>query len=270
MHADSDEALSRFAEVGFVTPTPALTLGIARVLSGDLDGGDEALEDAVNVAEEANSAEDLALALCERALVAMTRGDWVRAEAFAERARSALRKEGFEESFATPVVCAVHARAALHREDLSSARQELVAAQRLRPELTYVLPHFAVQARNELIRVHIALADLGGARTLMREVDDVLRRRPGMGSLVGEAEALRAQLSGEHGSVVLGASTLTTAELRLLPMLSTHLSFREIAAEFSVSTQHGQEPGHLDLPEARCLFTEPGDRSPREIGLLEA
>ena len=132
MHADSDEALSRFAEVGFVTPTPALTLGIARVLSGDLDGGDEALEDAVNVAEEASSAEDLALALCERALVAMTRGDWVRVEAFAERARTALRKEGFEESFATPVVCAVHARAALHRGDLLSARQELVAAQRLR------------------------------------------------------------------------------------------------------------------------------------------
>ncbi|MGA9161697.1 MAG: LuxR C-terminal-related transcriptional regulator [Actinomycetota bacterium] len=270
MHADAHEALRRFAEVGFVTPTPALTLGIARVLSGDLDGGDEALEDAVNVAEEASSAEDLALALCERALVAMTRGDWVRVEALAERARAALRKEGFEESFATPVVCAVHARAALHRGDVLSARQELVAAQRLRPELTYVLPHFAVQARNELIRVHIALADLGGARTLMREVDDVLRRRPDMGSLVGEAEALRARLSQERGSIALGASTLTTAELRLLPILSTHLPFREIAANLFLSPNTVKSQAISIYRKLGVSSRSQAIARSRELGLLEA
>jgi hypothetical protein len=36
--------------------------------------------------------------------------------------------------------------------------------------------HLAVQARIELARAHLALADLAGARTLMREVDDLLRR----------------------------------------------------------------------------------------------
>ena len=41
--------------------------------------------------------------------------------------------------------------------------------------LTYALPYFAVQARIELARVHLALADLAGARTLMREVDELLR-----------------------------------------------------------------------------------------------
>jgi hypothetical protein len=33
------------------------------------------------------------------------------------------------------------------------------------------------QARIELIRVHLALTDLAGARTLMAEVDELLRRR---------------------------------------------------------------------------------------------
>ena len=45
-------------------------------------------------------------------------------------------------------------------------RQQLVSAQRLRSVLTYATPHLAVQARIELTRVHLALADLAGARTL--------------------------------------------------------------------------------------------------------
>jgi LuxR family maltose regulon positive regulatory protein len=64
----------------------------------------------------------------------------------------------------------------------------------------------------------------------MREVDDLLRRRPGLGTLVGEAKALRAQVARERGSSVPGASALTAAELRLLPLLSTHLSFPESEA----------------------------------------
>lgn len=97
------------------------------------------------------------------------------------------------------------------------------------------MPVLAVQVRIELARVHLALADLAGARTLMREIDEVLRRRPGLGTLVGEVEALRDRLAHERGSSSLGASALTAAELRLLPLLSTHLSFPEMAAELFVS-----------------------------------
>jgi hypothetical protein len=57
----------------------------------------------------------------------------------------------------------------------------------------------------------------------------LLKRRPDLGTLVGEDDALRAQLTGERGSSVRGASALTAAELRLLPLLSTHLSGPEIA-----------------------------------------
>ena len=49
------------------------------------------------------------------------------------------------------------------------------------------LPILAVQARIELARVRLALADLAGARTLMREIDELLWRRPGLGALAGEA-----------------------------------------------------------------------------------
>jgi ATP/maltotriose-dependent transcriptional regulator MalT len=125
--------------------------------------------DGVSVGEQAGAHEDRAIALCQRSLLAIAHREWDRAETFAGQARAALRQAGIEESYATPLVSAVHARTAIHRGDLPAARQVLNSAQRLRHLLTYALPYFAVQARIELTRVHLALADLAGARTLMRD-----------------------------------------------------------------------------------------------------
>jgi LuxR family maltose regulon positive regulatory protein len=58
-------------------------------------------------------------------------------------------------------------------------------------------------------------------------------RRPGLG--VFARQDLRAELSHARGSFVLGASALTAAGLRLLPMLSTRLSFPEVAGEMFLS-----------------------------------
>jgi LuxR family maltose regulon positive regulatory protein len=269
MRADADEAVRRFAAESFLTPTPALMQGIARVLCGDLDGGDASLEDAVRVGEQVGSPEDVAVALCERALVAMARSQWDRAEVLAERAGTVLRQAGIEESFATPLICALRARTAMHRGDVPAARRELLIAQHLRPLLTSALPYLAVQARLGLARVHLALADPAGARTLMREVDDLLRRRPGLGTLAEEAKAVRAQLSQDRGSSSPGASALTAAELRLLPLLSTHLSFPQIAEEMFLSR-------HTIKSQAMSIYRKLGAPSrsqavarSRELGLLE-
>ena len=141
-----------------------------------------------------------------------------------------------EDSYITPLVCAAQARAAWHRGDSAAARQQLAGAQRPRPPLTYAVPHLAVQARIELARVHLALTDVAGVRTLMREVNEILNRRPDLGTLTGEAQELRAQLSARRGPSASGASSLTAAELRVLPLLATHLSFPEIGAALFLST----------------------------------
>jgi LuxR family maltose regulon positive regulatory protein len=149
------------------------------------------------------------------------------------------------------------------------ARQELISAQRLRPTLTYALPHLAVQARVELLRVHLALGDLAGARTLMREIDELLQRRPDLGTLAPDAQALRDRLATDRGSTAPGASALTAAELRLLPLLSTHLSLPEIGEELFVSR-------HTVKSQANSLYRKLGASSrsqavtrARELGLLE-
>ncbi len=233
--ADADEAVRRCAAQGIVTPAPALYQGLARVLSGDLEGGDRSFQDAVSAGEQAGAHETLAVTLSERSLVAMAHGQWGCAQALADQASAVLRQAGIEESYATPLICAAQARAALHRGDAVAAREALVPAQRLRHLLTYAMPQLAVQARIELTRVHLVLADIAGARTLMQEIDELLRRRPGLGNLVTEAEGLRVRLSEERGAAAPGASSLTAAELRLLPLLTTHMSFPEIAEELSLS-----------------------------------
>jgi len=265
MCADADEAAQKLAAANIMAPAGAVCQGVARILSGDLDDGDAYLEDAVSVAEDVGAYEILSDALDERSLLAMARGDWSQAEVLARQAGTALRQIGME----TLLDCAVQARAAMHRGDVPAVRQHLVSAQRLRPVVTYAMPHIAVQARIELTRVHLAQADIGGARTLMREIDELLNRRPDLGTLVGEARALRTQLSADHAPSVPGASSLTGAELRVLPMLATHLSFPEIGAELFLSP-------HTVKSQAMSIYRKLGASSrsqavacSRELGLLD-
>ncbi len=236
MRADADEAVSKFVAAGIaMLPMAVIEQGIATVLCGDVDDGDVILAGAVDVAEDVGSRVGAAVALCERSLVAMARAEWGPAEALARQASAVVRQAPLEDTFVTLLLCAVQARIAVHQGDIPAARQELVSAQRARHVLTYALPYLAVQARIELAQSCIMLTDLAGARTLMREIDDVLRRRPGLGILVGQAEELRGQLSRLRGPDAPGASALTAAELRLLPVLATYLSLREIAEQLSLS-----------------------------------
>jgi LuxR family transcriptional regulator, maltose regulon positive regulatory protein len=265
MRTDADEAVRRFAAANAMMPVAVLCQALARILSDDRDGSDALLEDAARAADEVGSHEVQADALCERSLLAMADGDWSRAEILAARAREALRPIGME----TLLASAVLARTAVHRGDLVAARRELVSAQRLRPSLTYAIPHLAVQARIQLVHVHLALADMAGARMLMREIDEILQRRPGLGTLVHEARELRARLSAESGPAVPGVSSLTTAELRVLPMLATHLSFPEIGGELFLSP-------HTVKSQAMSIYRKLGASSrsqavirSRELGLLE-
>ena len=167
----------------------------------------------------------------------------------------------------TPVICALRARAAIHRGDVPAARRELVSAQHLRPSLTYALPYLAVQARIELARAHPALADPAGARTLMREVGDLLKRRPGMGTLIGEAEALRDQLSKERGQAPwsIGADRCRAAPAPAF----TQLSFPEIVPKMSLSR-------YTVKSEANSIYRKLGTSSrnqavmrARDLGLLD-
>ena len=103
----------------------------------------------------------------------------------------------------------------------------------------------------------------------MREIDDLLRRRPGLGTLVGQARALRARLVKERGPSLPGASALTAAELRLLPLLSTHLSFPEIAGELFLSRNTIKSQANSIYRKLDASTRSQAVARSRELGLLE-
>jgi LuxR family transcriptional regulator, maltose regulon positive regulatory protein len=269
MRADADEAARKFAAAKVAVGVTPLLQGTARVLCGDLEGADAFFAEAESFEEDRQAPDISAIVLCERSLAAMARHQRDQAGDLASRAQARLRQAGIEDSYATPLVCAVQARVALHRGDVPAARRELISALRLRPLMTYAHPHWALQLRIALIRVHLALHDLAGARTLMGEIDDILRRRPGLGTLAGEAQALRTQLAKVRGAGVPGASALTAAELRLLPMLSTHLSFAEIAAELFVSPNTAKTHAVSIYRKLDAGTRGQAVARARELGLLE-
>jgi LuxR family maltose regulon positive regulatory protein len=236
MRADADQAARKFADANAPFVTPLLLQGTARILAGDLDSADGFFAAGTRTdVEHPSTAEVSAMTLCERSIVAIAHQRWGRAGEFADRAHDRLGQAGIEESFTRCAVSALRARVALHVGDRNTAERERAVAMRLRPLLTYAFPHWACQVRIELIRVHRALGDVAGAKALIAEIDDIIARRPDLGTLVAEANALRGWLNSQRTSKSRGASALSDAELRVLPLLSTHMTAREIAAVLFLS-----------------------------------
>jgi LuxR family transcriptional regulator, maltose regulon positive regulatory protein len=236
MRADAELALTLIPVSSLWRAPATLLLGISHLLAGDLGVADRVVAEAVEVAQDTGATVAATVALAERAILAIGRQDWPDAEALVEQARSVVASAHLEDCVTSLVLYAAGARVAIHHGNRDQADQDLARAQQLRPQATPALPYYAVQARLELTRAYLALTDVSAAQTVLREVDDLLRWRPDLGILPEQANQLRAQLE-RLGSDVIAAAPLTTAELRLLPLLATHLSFREMGQQLYVS-QH--------------------------------
>jgi LuxR family transcriptional regulator, maltose regulon positive regulatory protein len=201
---------------------------------GEVDQADDLFADVAAEGLELKATDAVTVALGMRATIAIGREAWVEAEQFADRGLGVIDRFRMREYPTSPVVYPVAARIALHRGDTPGAQELLRRAQRLRPLLGYAMPHLSIQARLEIARAYLTLADAGGAATMLREIESILRWRPDLGTLVVQVDELRASLKTMHVHAP-GASTLTEAELRLLPHLASHLSFREIGERLFLS-----------------------------------
>jgi LuxR family maltose regulon positive regulatory protein len=269
MRADAELALTLIPVDSLWRAPAQLLAGISHLLAGDLDVADDLLAEAVEVAKDTGATVAATVALAERAILAIGRQDWRDAEILVEQARSVVNMAHLE-AFATSVVLyAAGARVAIHQGNVDQADHDLARAQQLRPQATHALPYYAVQARLELIRAYLALTDVASARTVLREVDDLLRWRPDLGTLPDQADQLRSQLD-PLGGAVIGTGSLTIAERRLLPLLPTHHSFREIG-------QHLHLSQHTVKSQAMSIYRKLGASSrgqavqrARTLGLLAA
>ena len=235
MQHDAELALSRPPEDSQWYAVTIVMRGMAVLFSGDADRAETILGEAADAAVAGGATWAGVVARSERALLALERGDLAAAESELALAGAFIDDVPSTDYVVTAIMLAVTARLEIAKGQGARARATLVAAQRTRPMLTHVLSWFAVHAQLELAKAHLALSDAPGAATLCREADDILRRHRMLGTLVSDAKAVRARLSTVADESSGWVSTLTAAELRLLPLLTTHLSFREIAERLFVS-----------------------------------
>jgi LuxR family maltose regulon positive regulatory protein len=207
----------------------------AAVLLGAGDEADALLAETVRAAATFGLRETQLIALSQQSLLARARGDDGRADDLAAAALELARSDQLAEYPTRAIALAAAASSALRHGRWGEARQLLAAADPARPALTAALPWLAVGTRLELARGYLALHDADAARALLDEVDAVLAIRPELGVLCDQARDLRREVDAAAAQAAPAEFGLTPAELRLLPLLATHLSFREIADELHVS-----------------------------------
>lgn len=216
----------------------------ALVLSGDalrLNGDDESavrhLELGVEAASAHGDADTLVYAEAQLADVDMDRGRWESARIRVQQVLTTIEDHRLGDYPTSALGYAVAARLAHHDHDPALTNDLLTRGMRTRTFCTYAFPTLAVRVRLRLARTSWAIDDVAAVRHLLREIDDVLIRRPSLGVLTDEAAGLRKSFdAAEHASAVSAPGPpLTPAELRLLPYLQTHLTIREIGERLFVS-----------------------------------
>jgi LuxR family maltose regulon positive regulatory protein len=202
---------------------------------GATDRATDDLRAAVEIGLAFNAVDEIFVSQALLALLACRLGAWSEAADRAQTAQALVDETDFGDYSESAIVHAATARVALHEARPDDARAALARAHRLRPLLDDGFPWLTVQVGLELTRAHLALGDAGAARTILAETEAVLKRRPGMGLLVDDARELRKRVAATSGSAGAWAMSLTSAELRLLPYLATHLTFPEIGERLFLS-----------------------------------
>jgi LuxR family maltose regulon positive regulatory protein len=235
MLRDADDSLDELPADSPWRPVGLLMQGVAHLLLGNEEQADLILEEAAEAAGQSGATDTRVVAISERSLLAAARDDPITAEKLSLQAHELVEEAHLDGYATSSIALAATARALLRHGRWDQARACLTAAARLTPLLTHALPWFAVQTRLELARTHVALRDAQGARGLLSEVRQILRVRPKLGVLTGLTDVIQNEVDKMPEAANDNGTGLTGAELRLLPLLATHFSFREIGERLHVS-----------------------------------
>ena len=268
--ADAHLALTQFAPQSGWRASAFVLRGVAHALLGATDRARADLASAVDTARAIGVLEEAFVAHAELALLAARGSAWGEAGRHAQEARALVEATGLYGYATSAIVDVAVARVALHEARRADVRAAVARAHRLRPLLDHGVPWLTVQVGLELARAHLALGEPAAARTVFTEAEQVLERRPDLGTLVEDADELRARVVATSDPAGAWAMSLTEAELRLLPYLATHLTFREIASRLFVErTTVKTEAVSVYLKLGASSRSEAIERAV-EVGLLES
>ena len=209
--------------------------GAALRLTGDVETARLRFEEGKRIADSLGIAKVGALCLAQLALLAISEDAWERAASLIGRAKSEMREHRLAESPTMKSIITTSALIAAHRGELDEARRELLHARQLMAGTTQVFPWFEIEGRLILARTDLLLADGVAARLRLGEARDLMKLTPNVGLVRDDLEELTVLVEALPAAGLMGPSALTTAEVRLLYFLPTHLSFREIGERMHLS-----------------------------------
>jgi LuxR family maltose regulon positive regulatory protein len=213
---------------------PVIVLeGVAALMQGDSAAADQLFVVGAELCLRSGNAPSHAMSLAERAVVALDQGDRSGARVLSEQAVKVVEEMRIEAYVDAVLVYAVAARTAAQSGELQDAQRYVAASARLRPRCTAAIP-WSAQFLIQLAQAYLALGDGVGVRAVLRQIRDILLVTPDLGLLAQKCAEL-SQLLGTITVGSSGASSLTAAELRLLPLLATHLTHHEIGERLYVS-----------------------------------
>jgi LuxR family transcriptional regulator, maltose regulon positive regulatory protein len=216
--------------------------GTARHLLGDREQASELLREGSRRGLLAAPTVN-ALCLAQLALLACEAGNRHDGIELAGRARAQVERLRLSEE-PTSLVLAVSALAKAERRQLDAARGDAIAATRLLDESLDFAPWYQAEVRLVLARVLVALGDVAAARTLLESADAALGSAPDATLLVGWLDEAREEIDAYTSRTGPAPASLTTAELRVLRLLPTHLSFREMGSRLAISANTVKSQAH--------------------------
>jgi LuxR family maltose regulon positive regulatory protein len=176
-----------------------------------------------------------AQALAFLALLAVDEERWGEAQSLVDRALALVDEHSLEERPALAHAFATAALLTARTGATGRARELAKHAAWLLTVLKSVAQWMLVETQIVLARTSLALGDPAEATMWITDAETALARYPDSGTLPARAGEVRARISSAELPLGLIASPLTTAELRVLRFLPTHLSFAQIADELFVS-----------------------------------
>jgi LuxR family transcriptional regulator, maltose regulon positive regulatory protein len=234
MLEDADSAYQLFPEDDPWRSLCCLLIGAARHLEGARDRAFGWLEEgARRGAVQAPSIR--ALCLAQLAMLAVDEGDWANADAYAMRARGQIERFSALDYPMSALVLAVAAAAHAQAGRVDDAKIDARRATALAARLVDFAPWYEIEIRIVLARTALRLSDVAGARSQLGEASRLLRHCPDATVLHKWLEDLWIHADSARGHPNGDRWSLTTAELRVLQFLPTHLSFPQIAERLNVS-----------------------------------
>jgi LuxR family maltose regulon positive regulatory protein len=248
--------------------TAALAMsGLARLLDGDREGAIACFQSAVGHGDRFTAVGGATFARALHAGYLLDTDDWREAHGLITAAIADTEGTVLERFVLGALVLPVAARCAVRSGDADASRRYMERASAARPSLTTAMPVVSCVALVSAAKAYLELGDVVGARQVASEAHDMMVGRGDFGTLTADLALLADQLSALPSGEV-GASSLTGAELRLLPHLATHLTFPEIGDRLYISR-------HTVKTQAMSIYrkldassrSEAVDRA-RSLGLL--